>query len=223
MVIGARCSDGVVFVADRKSVAPMTWEICMPASKLRMVHGLVVGLCGDRAINDRLCELLEERLKDITSLGEVLTQAEAVVTETYEKYKDSLGVLGEGRLTLALGGLENLSKGKAKLYSLVAGLPPEEVDYMGWGIGGRYAELGRSLFHSTDSSEEVWRALVFLVTLVEKVNIGVGDGTDVVTLLDGIGAQIIGTDKATQAFLKAQRLVQQLPAFVKRQLVTSKR
>ena len=219
LIVGARCGGGVVLVADRRQLAPRTYELAKPGSKLLLVRGFVVGVAGTRAFVEKAVRLLDERLEGVTSLAQALVIAEEVASDVQERSGEVLKELfGEERVMFPLAGLEGVTSGKARLYSVLAGAASDETDYAGWGIGERYAELGRLFFRLDASAEEAWKALVLLVAMAERINLAIGDGVDVVILRDGVPPAFLHEAEVNEVLAKARFFLDDLPAFIRDRL-----
>jgi len=207
LIVGARCKDGVVLIADRRQAMPQTFELSMSTSKLVTVGSVVMGYSGNRARLDKVRRLLATRLQGINSLDAALDLAESVATEVQESYKE---LLGQEPLQFPLAGLERLTSGNAHLYSILAGFAPEEVHYGGWGIGERYSELGKLFFDAEQPADEVSKVLPLLVALAERINLAIGDGLNVVIVRDEVGPRFLQNDETQVLLEKARNLVNDL-------------
>lgn len=216
LIIGARCKDGVVLVADRRQAVPRTFEFGMSTSKLVAAGPLVMGYCGTRAPLDKVRRLLGNQLEGIESLDAALDLAESVAGEVQQTYKE---LLGEDRIQFPLAGLERITAGKARLYTITAGFAPDEVDYAGWGIGERYSELGRLLFASEQPAEEVCKILPVLIAWAERINLAVGDGLDVAVIKDELGAKFLHSDETEGLLRKARDFVEELETIARDRLL----
>ena len=216
LIVGARCKDGVVLVADRKQASRLTFELGMSTSKLVTVGPLVMGYCGTRAPLDKVRRLLGTRLQDVNSLDAALDLAESVATELQESYKE---LLGEEHLQFPLAGLERLTSGKAHLYTITAGFAPDEVHYGGWGIGERYSELGKLFFDAEQPVDEVSKVLPLLVALAERISLAIGDGLDVVIVRDEAGPKFLQNGETQVLLEKARNFVKDLKGIAEGRLL----
>jgi 20S proteasome alpha/beta subunit len=193
LIVGARCQDGVVLAADRRRLA--RYEKGPDTAKLfKLACGVVLAGAGDDAVLNEARVFIERRIEETRNqspgmkLFDVVEIAGAVVNELVGLYRDKV----EEPFGYALAGLENISSGDARLYT-VFGAGLSEVPWACFGAGGSYGRplLELLLVPGDLTVEEVARAMPTLFTLVSSVQMAVGGGVDSIVVKDGEGQGVI--------------------------------
>ncbi|MDH5696451.1 MAG: hypothetical protein OEZ00_07650, partial [Dehalococcoidia bacterium] len=152
---------------------------------------VVIAGAGDDAVLNEARIFVERRVKELQSqspnmkLFDVVEITCSVVNELVGYYRDKV----EEPFGYVLAGLENLTGGSAKLYTIFgAGL--SEVPWACVGSGSSYARpLVELLLAQGDlPTKESTRAMPTLFSLVSNVQTTVGGGVDICIVKDGKGA-----------------------------------
>lgn len=193
LVTGASCHDGVVLAADRRRLA--RYEKGPETSKLFNLNcGVLLAGAGDDAVLNEARVLIERRVEETTQqslemkLFDVVEITCNIVNELVGLYRDKV----EEPFGYVLAGLEDLSSGKAKLYTIF-GAGFSDVPWACVGSGSPYARpLIDLLFVPGDlCSKDVVKALPTLYTLVSNVQATVGGGVDIGIIKDEEGNETI--------------------------------
>ena len=189
LIIGARCSDGIVLAADRRRLS--RYEKGPETNKVfRLDCDVVLAGAGDDAVLNEARVLIDRRVKEVksqspsTTLFDMVEVTAGVVNELVSYYKDRV----EEPFGYALSGLEDIDRGNAKLYTIFgAGL--SEVPWVCLGSGSSYARpLVELLLAERDLSvDEASKVMAPLFTLVSNVQTTVGGGVDMCVVKDGQG------------------------------------
>jgi len=190
LIVGARCRDGVILAADRRRLA--RYEKGPDTNKLfKLACGVALAGAGDDAVLnearlfiDRRVEEFENQSSSVT-LFDIVESTSSVVNELVSYYKDRV----EEPFGYALAGLEKMSSGPAKLYTVFsAGF--SDVPWACLGSGSSYARpLVELLLADGDiPTEEAAKTMPTLFTLVSNVQTTVGGGIDICIIKDDQGA-----------------------------------
>lgn len=207
LIIGARCRDGIVLAADRRRLA--RYEKGPETRKLfKLACGVALAGAGDDAVLNEARVFIERRVDEFRSqspnvkLFDVVEITCSVVNELVGYYRDKV----EEPFGYVLAGLENLTGGSAKLYTIF-GAGFSEVPWACLGSGSSYARpLVELLLAQGDlSTKESARAVPTLFTLVSNVQTTVGGGVDICIINDeqGIGEITHEEEVALGAFRTA--------------------
>ncbi len=191
LIVGARCQDGVVLAADRRRLA--RHEKGPDATKLcKLSCGVALAGAGDDAVLNEARFLIERRIKEMANespaetLFDVVEVTATIVNELVNYYRDKI----EEPFGYALAGLENLSNGTAKLYT-VFGAGLSDVPWACIGSGSSYARplLDLVLANGALNTRDAVKVMPSLYTLVSSVQTTVGGGVDICIVKDeeGIG------------------------------------
>ena len=190
LIVGSRCHDGIILAADRRRLA--RYEKGPETGKLfKLDCKVVIAGAGDDAVLNEARIFVERRVKELQSqspnmkLFDVVEITCSVVNELVGYYRDKV----EEPFGYVLAGLENLTGGSAKLYTIFgAGL--SEVPWACVGSGSSYARpLVELLLAQGDlPTKESTRAMPTLFSLVSNVQTTVGGGVDICIVKDGKGA-----------------------------------
>jgi 20S proteasome alpha/beta subunit len=187
LIVGARCCDGMILAADRRRLAksekgPETNKI------FKLSCNALLAGAGDDAVLNEARVYIEHRVEEFQSqssnmnLFDVVEITCSVVNELVSYYRDKV----EEPFGYALSGLENLTVGTAKLYTIF-GAGFSEVPWACLGSGSSYARpLVELLLAQGDlSTKEHTKAIPALFTLVSNVQTAVGGGVDICVVNDG--------------------------------------
>jgi predicted proteasome-type protease len=137
LILGARCRDGVILAADRRRLA--RYEKGPDTRKIfKLDCGVLLAGAGDDAVLNEAQVFIERRVEEIRSkspkLFDIAEITAGVVNELVGLYRDK----AEESFGFVLAGLEDLTGGKAKLYTIFgAGL--SDVPLACIGSGSSYA------------------------------------------------------------------------------------
>ncbi len=183
LLIGVRGKDGIVLGADRKT---MLGGEASYARKIHEVNDVFFATEGLTGIADDFLLLLKQEVdlkKGFTSLYEAKTVAEDVVSELNKRYRDRLE---NSYMGVIIAGLEEITKGAAKMYYVYPEGYGETVTFRCTGSGGPYATTLAKFVH--DESEHIIenaRRVAFVISWVsESVDTFVGGTPDVVMIHD---------------------------------------
>jgi len=207
LIVGARCCDGIILAADRRRLAK--YEKGPETNKVfKLSCNVALAGAGDDAVLNEARVFIERRVEEFQSqssnmkLFDVVEITCSVVNELVGYYRDKV----EEPFGYVLAGLENLTGGSAKLYTIF-GAGFSEVPWACLGSGSSYARpLVELLLAQGDlSTKESARAVPTLFTLVSNVQTTVGGGVDICIINDeqGIGEITHEEEVALGAFRTA--------------------
>lgn len=191
LIVGARCSDGIILAADRRRLAK--YEKGPETNKVfKLSCNVALAGAGDDAVLNEARGFVERRVEEFQSqssnmkLFDVVEITCSVVNELVGYYRDKV----EEPFGYVLAGLENLTDGSAKLYTIF-GAGFSEVPWACLGLGSSYARpLVELLLAQGDlSTNEAARVVPTIFTMVSNVQTTVGGGVDICIIKDeqGIG------------------------------------
>lgn len=219
LIIGARCSDGVVLAADRRELRGYEpSERC----KIRRIEvegkpaksAILLAGAGVAAFWDEVAWSVEQNVKtgsesNIDTLLDAVDRISALSINMSARYqRDGL----DERLGCVVGGLEHITTGKAGLYYF-AGAGFSKAEFICLGSGGSYAlPMADLLLHQKNFTTcQAMQVIPFLFLLVERVNVSVGQGPDIFILKDGEQATQMSNGQVGDARMRASRLLEALP------------
>jgi len=189
LIIGARCCDGVVLAADRRYLA--RYENGPDTIKLfKLDGGILLAGAGDTALLNESRIFIEKRLRDFKdqasspTLFDIVEITSEVVNELVARYQGNI----EEPFGFAVAGLENVSSGVAKIYTVFsAGL--SELPWVCLGSGSSYARpiVELLLTKGALTVSEAAKVMAPLFTLVSNVQMTVGGGVDIASVIDEQG------------------------------------
>lgn len=177
LIVAAKCKDGVVMVADRRTMRGMEYR---EEKKIYEFYDVTIAFAGLTGLKDKFLEMVEGVLRSTraVNLSEAIVGVEDTMSLISTRYESRLG--GETRIEALLAGLEHLSRGPAKLYHVFANGYAEQVDFLCLGHGAPYATcLAQGLYQPDLSMERLAEIGIFLTTWVENVDTAVGGIPDV--------------------------------------------
>lgn len=186
LIVGARCSDGVILAADRRRLA--RYEKGPEVRKLyKLDCGVALAGAGDDAVLNEARIFIERRIRESQSqsleikLFDVVEITCGVVNELVSYYQGKV----EEPFGFVLSGLENFTDGEAKLYTIF-GAGFSEVPWACLGSGSSYARpLVELVLSQGDlSTKESIKVIPFLFSLVSNVQTTVGGGVDICVISD---------------------------------------
>jgi len=197
LIIGARCQDGIILAADRRRMSK--YERGPSTTKLFALScGVAIAGAGDDAVLNEARVFIDRRIEElqtqtpIAALFDVVEAAAIVVNELVGFYKGSL----EEPFGYVVSGLENLTNGKAQLYTIF-GAGISDVPWVCLGSGSSYARPLVDLVLAPGNlyTNEAVKIIPTIFTLVSNVQTTVGDGIDVCVLMDDRGMGAISHEK----------------------------
>ena len=186
LIVGARCGDGIILAADRRRLAK--YEKGPETNKVfKLSCNVALAGAGDDAVLNEARVFIERRVEEFQSqssnikLFDVVEITCSVVNDLVGYYRDKV----EESFGYVLAGLENLTGGSAKLYTIF-GAGFSEVPWACLGSGSSYARplVELLLAQGYLSTKESARAMPTLFTLVSNVQTIVGGGVDICIIND---------------------------------------
>jgi 20S proteasome alpha/beta subunit len=186
LIIGSRSPDGVILAADRRRLS--RHEKGPDVAKLfKLSCGVVLAGAGDDAVLNEARTLIDNQVEELqaqasaSTLLEVVTVAASVVNELVARYQGTV----EESFGFALGGLENLSSGTAKIYTVFGG-GFSDVPWVCLGSGSSYARplVELLLANGELSTDESAKVMPAIFTMVSDVQTTVGGGIDICKITD---------------------------------------
>lgn len=205
LIVGARCCNGIILAADRRRLAksekgPETNKV------FKLSCNVALAGAGDDAVLNEARVFVERRIEEFQDqssnmkLFDIVEITCSVVNELVSYYRDKV----EEPFGYVLAGLENLTVGSAKLYTIF-GAGFSEVPWACLGSGSSYARpfVELLLAQGDLSTKESARAIPALFSLVSNVQTTVGGGVDICIVKDEEGAS--GTQHFGDVDLKPLR------------------
>lgn len=186
LIIGARCQDGIVLAADRMRMS--RYEKGPDTNKLfKLDCGVLLAGAGDDAVLNEARIFIERRAKELQSeapqreLFDIVEITKSVVNELVDCYRDKV----EESFGYVLAGLENVSNGMARVYTIF-GAGFSDVPWACIGSGSSYARplVELLLAQGNLSTKEAAKTIPTLFTLVSNVQTTVGGGVDIGIIKD---------------------------------------
>lgn len=174
LIIGARCSDGIILAADRKVIRGGESDYM---DKIFNLEGSILAFEGLTGIRDDFLLLLRsemDRARGFTNIYEMKLVVEDIVADISKRYCERLGE--EGSIGALLGGLSGISTGTAEIYYIHPQGYGESVRYRCSGHGADYAHsLAKFLLGPGSSVQDnAYRAAFIISWVSEDVDILVG-------------------------------------------------
>jgi 20S proteasome alpha/beta subunit len=187
LIVGTRCSDGVILSADRRRLA--RYEKGPDTKKIfKLDCGVLLAGAGDDAVLNEAQVFIQRKIEEVRSqspkLFDVAEITAGIVNELVGLYRDKV----EESFGFVLAGLEDITDGTVKLYTIFgAGL--SEVPFACIGSGSSYARPLVDLLLAGDglNTQEAAKVMPALYTLVSRVQTSVGGGVDICIVKDGEG------------------------------------
>jgi hypothetical protein len=104
LIVSGRCKNGVVMVADRRSMRGTEYK---EEKKIHEFYGVVTAFAGLVGLKDKFLEMVEQVLQAtrVLDLSEAIIGVEDTMALISERYENRLR--GEARIVALLAGLEN--------------------------------------------------------------------------------------------------------------------
>ena len=212
LIIAAKCKDGVVMVADRRT---MRGTECREEKKINAFYNVSVAFAGLTGLRDKFLETVGEVLHTAraVNLSEAIIGVEDTMALLSDRYKTRVGE--DAQIVALLAGLERLTSGKAKLYHIFGFGYAEEIDFLCMGHGARYAtSIAQGLYHQGLIMETMAEIGIFIVNWVEELDSSVGGIPDVVFVKDEKGISNMDKAKVEEIYKKAGVITKKLPKFL---------
>ncbi len=212
LIIGARCSDGIILAADRKVIRGGEADY---TEKIFQLGGTVLAFEGLTGIRDDFLLLLRsemDRARGFTNIYEMKLVVEDIVADLFRRYCERLGE--EGSIGALLGGLSGISAGAAEIYYIHPQGYGESVRYRCSGHGADYAHsLGKFLLGPASTAQDnAYRAAFIISWVSEDVDMLVGGEPQVAMIQDGNATVNYLSEELTQrAIRRAKQLKLRLP------------
>ncbi len=190
LIVGAHCRDGIILAADRRRLA--RYEKGPETTKLFKLNcGVLLAGAGDDAVLNEARVFIERRIEETPNqpaaikLFDIVEITCGVVNELVGCYRDKI----DEPFGYALAGLENLTTGTARLYT-VFGAGLSDVPWACIGSGSPYARplLDLLLDDGDLASQDAVKVMPLLFTLVSNVQTTVGGGVDMCVVRDEQGS-----------------------------------
>lgn len=207
LIIGARCSDGIILAADRKVIRGGEADYI---DKVFELEGTVLAFEGLTGIRDDFLLLLRsemDKTRGFTSLYEMKLVIEDIVADLSKRYCERLGE--EGSIGALLGGLSGMSKGMAEIYYVHPQGYGESVRYRCSGHGADYAHSIAKFLLSTENSvkDNAYRAAFLISWVSEDIDMLVGGEAQVAMIRDNMpGVNYLSSELTRSAAGKAKQL-----------------
>ncbi|MEM2912411.1 MAG: hypothetical protein QW146_07900 [Candidatus Bathyarchaeia archaeon] len=190
LIIGARCRDGVIIVADRRIVRGAE---CTTEKKIFMPYtGVVVAASGLTGIIDKFRREVEARAGAMRAqtLDEVIEVIEDVTEKMKSRYTPRLYETPKGGVIIEalVGGLSYLTQGEAELHHVFQEGYAEIVkEYMPIGYASDEAKVFlKALYRKDANVSEMLDVLTLPIILIEEfeVDTTVGGKPQIYTIMD---------------------------------------
>ena len=193
LIIAGRCKDGVVIVADRRTMRGTEHS---EEKKIHEYYNVVTAFAGLTGLKDKFLEMVEGVLRGTRALtlSEAIVGIEDTMCMISNRYKERLK--GNAGIVALLSGLKNLTSGRAFLYHVFSEGYTEEINFLCIGHGAPYATcLAHDLYRPDLTMEKMAEIGIFVVSWVENVDSSVGGIPDVVFIKDEKGISDMDKDK----------------------------
>lgn len=209
LIIAARCKDGVVMIADRRT---MRGTETREEKKINEFYKVSVAFAGLTGLRDKFLETVDGVLQAAraVNLSEAIIGVEDTMALISDRYKTRLGE--DAQIIALLAGLEHLNSGKAKLYHIFGSGYAEEIDFLCMGHGARYAtSIAQGIYHQGLTMETMAEIGIFIVNWVEELDSSVGGIPDVVFVKDEKGIDDMDREKIGEIYKKASEVTKKIP------------
>ena len=213
LLVGARCSDGVVLAADQKVVRGGETDY---RTKLHEVGGVVLALEGLSGLGSDFIYALETEVGGLPNGFDNLLDAKLIMEDLvkgfYERYVDRIG--DAAYFGAMIAGLREIHSGPAQLYYIHPQGYGEAVDYRCSGHGAPYAHSTARYLINPDAPANLnaYRAAFVVSWVAEDVDNTVGGLPEVAILKDGTpDIEYLAEDAAEVVFHHAERIQENLP------------
>jgi 20S proteasome alpha/beta subunit len=210
LILGVRCSDGVVLAADRKTIRGGETDY---RDKIFEVGSTLLAFEGITDIYDDFLPSLRsamDRIRGFTNIYETKLFWEDIIGDLNKRYRERLGP--KGSIGTLLAGLSRISAGNAVLYYVHPQGYAEPVNYRCSGHGADYAHsIAKFLFNSTSSCQNnAFLAAFFISWVSGDVDMMAGGEPQVAIVKDDTGVDYLSNDLVRQASQRARQLKSRL-------------
>lgn len=183
LIIGTKCMNGVVIGSDAKVMRGGEVEY---GNKIFEENNVVFAVEGLTGIRDDFLLLLNNEIrnrKGLDTLYEMKVIVEDIIAVLSERYEKRIGQ--ESSIGALMGGLENITTGKAKLYYIPGVGYGEATNFLCTCHGGTYAtSIAKFLCRPDLSIKENAHMLAYVISWVsEDVDTTVG-GTPQIAMIE---------------------------------------
>ena len=184
LIIGVRCSNGIVLGSDRKILRGGEVEYSNKLYEINNIAYAVEGLTGIAEDFLNLFELEIRRRRGVDTLYEAKILAEDIVGELTERYAER--VESGSPIGILMGGLSGLISGEAQLYYIHSRGYGEKTYFICSGHGGSYATtLAKFMLdRSFDVHENARRVAFIIAYIAEDVDVTVGGQPHIAIIKD---------------------------------------
>lgn len=205
IIIGARCSDGIILAADRKVIRGGEADY---VDKIFQLEGTILAFEGLTGIRDDFLLLLRsemDRARGFTNIYEMKLVVEDIVADLSKRYCERLGE--EGSIGALLGGLSGISTGAAEIYYIHPQGYGESVRYRCSGHGADYAHsLAKFLLSPGSTAQDnAYRAAFVISWVSEDVDMLVGGEPQVAMMQDNVASVNYLSKELTQRAVRRAR------------------
>jgi 20S proteasome alpha/beta subunit len=185
LIIGIRCSDGIVIGSDQKILRGGEAEY---SNKIFVIDNAVaLAIEGLTGIRDDFLYLLRielDRRRGVDTLYEMKVIAEDIVATLAERYRER--IKEESPIGVLMAGRERLITGKAIMYYIHGVGYGEQVEFLCTGHGGPYATtFAKFLLKKDLDCVENAKRIAFIISWVaEDVDVTVGGDPNVAIIRD---------------------------------------
>ena len=207
LIIGARCTDGIILAADRKVIRGGEADYM---DKVFQLEGIVLAFEGLTGIRDDFLLLLRSemnRTRGFTSIYEMKLVVEDIVSDLSRRYCERLGE--QGSIGALLGGLSGISTGLAEVYYVHPEGYGELVRYRCSGHGADYAHsIAKFLLSPGNSVQDNAYKAAFIISWVsEDVDMLVGGEPQVAMIQDNTASvNYLSNELTRRATQRAKQL-----------------
>jgi len=216
LIIGVRCSNGVVLGSDQKVLRGGEAEYSNKVFVIDDVAALAVeGLTGIRDDFLHLLRIELDRRRGVDTLYEMKIIAEDIVATLAERYRER--IKEESPIGVLMAGRERLLTGKAVMYYIHGVGYGEQVEFLCTGHGGPYATtIAKFLLRKDLDCIENAKRIAFVISwIAEDVDVTVGGDPIVAIIRDWEKPQPPSEEERIVEFLD-QKIVNEMKSYAKK-------
>jgi 20S proteasome alpha/beta subunit len=216
LIIGVRCSNGIVLGSDQKVLRGGEAEYSNKVFVIDDVAALAVeGLTGIRDDFLHLLRIELDRRRGVDTLYEMKIIAEDIVATLAERYRER--IKEESPIGVLMAGRERLLTGKAVMYYIHGVGYGEQVEFLCTGHGGPYATtIAKFLLRKDLDCIENAKRIAFVISwIAEDVDVTVGGDPIVAIIRDWEKPQPPSEGERIVEFLD-QKIVNEMKSYAKK-------
>ncbi len=216
LIIGVRCSNGIVLGSDQKVLRGGEAEYSNKVFVIDDVAALAVeGLTGIRDDFLHLLRIELDRRRGVDTLYEMKIIAEDIVATLAERYRER--IKEESPIGVLMAGRERLLTGKAVMYYIHGVGYGEQVEFLCTGHGGPYATtIAKFLLRKDLDCIENAKRIAFVISwIAEDVDVTVGGDPIVAIIRDWEKPQPPSEEERIVEFLD-QKIVNEMKSYAKK-------